>query len=446
MKRAVFFIFLASVSFVFLVFIIAFIELNTLAFFIPNNPKFLGITKDSKEIALRLKENNMVPQLMYVDSQSIPLAIAQAMSGKNNFFGKFVLPVIPNGLVLPVKAEQSMLLIDNTIVLVNPKRSDLEVISPITGYLLINNYFPRTKIKSNPKIAIMTKQEYVAFREQEEDKKVQELVNQVKNLKDAEKRISEDIAHDKQMIAANESVIIQTRALKGTYRGARKIASKNKNDWSEKLLLDQLIYKEYLSYDALLKQQKEEVAIQKGNVAYENGVFEPENSIKLLFKDEYEGLVLPQKQDKALTNYFETLVHEYLHYTSFVAKDLLAGRQAKLLKDSFFEEGLTEYFARQVIKEGMHVKTTVAYPVQVKIIEEMMKKIPEGDFADIYFTKDQEQLEKILDNTYGDGFYQNNEVFFEALQYATNKNQMLLLGNVIMKKIGGNPLTNKDIK
>jgi hypothetical protein len=435
-KKVVLSVFLGSIALVFVAFFIAFVELNVIAFFLQSNPNIIGVVQDRKQIAKLLKANNMFPQIVSTDSQHVSFSLARAMSGPDNFFGKYIVSAIPQSFVLPVDSQKTtMLLLDNTLIITTPTDADLQVISPVIGYILIKHYFPNRKIKSDPNISIMTKKEYTAFREQEENKKVSELENQAKELLSAEKRIADEIDHDKQMIAANESIIAQTQSLKGTYRDARRLASKNRNDWSAKLLRDQLVYKEYLSYDILLKQQKEGVAMQKGTIAYENGVFEPKDSIKLLYKLDEDGLVMAQKQDQGLTNYFEILVHEYLHYSSFISSD-------KQLKSSFFEESLTEYFARQVIKEGMHSETNVAYPVQVKLIEQMMQKIPEGDLAEIYFMKDQEQLEKTLDNTYGDGFYRNNEVLFEALQYITNKQQLLLVANVIMKKIGGEPIKN----
>ena len=76
----------------------------------------------------------------------------------------------------------------------------------------------------------------------------------------------------------------------------------------------------------------------------------------------------------------------------------------------------------------------------------MTNRIPETDFADIYFTKDQNALEKLINKVYGDDFYKNNQALFASLQYAHNQDQLLKLTNVIMKKIGGQPITKKDLR
>jgi len=87
----------------------------------------------------------------------------------------------------------------------------------------------------------------------------------------------------------------------------------------------------------------------------------------------------------------------------------------------------------------------LGYPVFVKIIAEMTKLIPESELADIYFTKDQATLEKTLDRVYGDGFYRNNKILFTSFQYASSQQQLLKLGNDVMKQIGGPTLVEKDL-
>jgi hypothetical protein len=164
-------------------------------------------------------------------------------------------------------------------------------------------------------------------------------------------------------------------------------------------------------------------------VPNELGVFEPKDKIKIAFAT---------TSSHAIADYLETVAHEYLHYTSYIS-------QAKRFSDSFFEEGLTEYFARNIIQKELQTTTNLGYPVQVKIITEMTKRIPESDFMDSYFTKDDAELIYMVDRAYGDGFYENNQILFETLQYTSDPKQMLQLANTIMKKIDGQRLTEKDL-
>jgi hypothetical protein len=131
-------------------------------------------------------------------------------------------------------------------------------------------------------------------------------------------------------------------------------------------------------------------------------------------------------------------MHEYLHYASYISDD-------KKLSDVFFEEGLTEYFARQIIKDDLNISTNIGYPVSAKILDQMTKRISESELADIYFSKDQDRLEKLLDRTYGENFYKNTGIKFLNLQYASSPDLALKIANEIMKNIGGNPLKEKDL-
>lgn len=98
-----------------------------------------------------------------------------------------------------------------------------------------------------------------------------------------------------------------------------------------------------------------------------------------------------------------------------------------------------------MVKDSLQIDTDLGYPVGVKIITALTHRIAEVDFADIYFSKDQAGLEKMLDLAYGDNFYANNITLFESLQYTTDPKQELQLANTIMHKIGGKALHGQDL-
>jgi hypothetical protein len=109
-------------------------------------------------------------------------------------------------------------------------------------------------------------------------------------------------------------------------------------------------------------------------------------------------------------------------------------------------EGLTEYFTRKIVYRNLDINTNMAYPVNIKIINQMAKRIPESDLADIYFNNDQQKLKRTIDLVYGDNFYDQNVITLETLQYSSDPDQILLLANDIMEKIGGEPLDKADLK
>jgi hypothetical protein len=205
--------------------------------------------------------------------------------------------------------------------------------------------------------------------------------------------------------------------------------NKNITDWTKNLQSNEDLLTEYNYYLDFFKAQRKLVLTFKENLPHELGVFEPKDSIRI---------ALNTTNSHAIADYFATLTHEYLHYASYVTDD-------KKLATSFFEEGLTEYFARQTIQNDLNISTNLGYPVFVKIINQMTNLIPESEFAEIYFTKDEDALESALNRVYGDNFYQDNLVLFESLQYTSDSQQVLSLANIIMKKIGGAPLKESDL-
>jgi hypothetical protein len=273
--------------------------------------------------------------------------------------------------------------------------NDVTNISPLIGYVFLKSYFPLRQIKHYPTVEIMKRDEYANYRKNETKKKIEKVDLQIKKIDTYVSSISAAIKNNKKF---------DTRE-------------------NKKILSD------YQYYEDFYKKQKNVLQIQAEKVSHENGLFVPENSIKLVFNS---------SDVHGVADYFATVVHEYLHFASFVSNE-------KRFENSFFEEGLTEYFARNAIKESLDTSTNLGYPVQVKIIKEMTNMITESELADLYFAKDEEGLEKALDRVYGDDFYKNNSVLFETLQFSSDPKQTLKLANEIMQKIGGQPLTEKDL-
>ena len=165
----------------------------------------------------------------------------------------------------------------------------------------------------------------------------------------------------------------------------------------------------------------------KDDIPYELGVFAPPNNIKI---------AIDSTDTETLADYFGTVIHEYYHYTSYISSE-------KSLP-TFFEEGLTEYFARKAVKDDMGIETNEGYPLIVKVIERMMDKIPEKDFQNIYFTKDNDLLVTTLDNAFGKNFSKDNELYFEYISYIPSKDA-LEITNKLLDKIGATEITEDDL-
>lgn len=414
-----------------------------------------------KEIITTLKNDDIPPQIRATDDTSYNklVSVAQALSGIDNFYGSTILPSIPSFL-LPHAADLGpSIFLDNTLIIANVNKTELETLSPIVGYMFIKHYFPERAIKFYPKIVVIDDKEYEGYRVIDSKEKSKTLDKQIAEIDDAISSTSASLTKMKASIASNQALIPQTYAQKdaqmkkcnaaghyvsnvfkhdNTPEFCRSQASsfdttvdkanKEIDETTKKLPAVENQLKLYEQYKTFFTSQRKLNTVLDKNIPHELGVFKPPSTIRIL---------IDQKSSHALADYFATTVHEYLHYAS--------AQPNKSFSILFFEEGLTEYFARHIIKDNLNTSTNLGYPIFAKIIAQMSKAIPESDLADIYFTKDQAKLETTLDNVYGTNFYKNNALLFTTLQYASDPKQILTLANTIMKKIGGVPLTMQDI-
>lgn len=437
----------------FVLLLVAIIQLNILSTVININPNRLGVITDRGQVLNALKSNNRPPEIVASENDIFKelVTIAGATTGTTNVYGRSLLGSIPSFLVLPIrKQNSSMLLIDNTLIFseINPK--DLEIVSPVIGYLFVKNYFPLRKVKFPPAVNIMKISEYQEFRKKEAIKTSLNIDKEINSLTDKISSLSAVIEIEEDELSSTESAKLKTLLqIKSDYEKClslklkesdckteqeKEMAEKNnKNklneDLKSKMEKDKKQLSEYKLYQDFYKAQKQLVQIQVRNAPDETGVFLPDNSI---------NIALQTKNPHAIADYFATLTHEYLHFTSYISKE-------KRLDSPFFEEGLTEYFSRMIIKNDLNTSVNFGYPVQAKIISVMTNIIPESDFADIYFSKNQGLLEATLNRVYGDNFYKDTESLFNSLQYASSPEQELKLANDLMKKIRSAPLTQSDI-
>jgi hypothetical protein len=437
-----------------LIFAIAVTELNILAVLININPKVVGVKDDKEVIVQSLKNSNRPPEIVTSDPSRFRelLAVAVASAGKDNFYGSLVLPSVPSWLVIPIrKSGSSMLLVDNTLIISEINPTDLQTISPIIGYRLVKQIFANRAIKSYPQVAILADADYLKFRQQEADDKLAKIDSETRDIETQIETVTTKIKFDQQAVTDNQNQLnlvyrqreTQYQSCLVTGRQTEQECKNQISSWDEKVTLantavndanwqlesDQKSLKDYQSYLDILTTQASLVKALESSITSEAGQFVPADSI---------NMVLNPTDPTRIADYISTLTHEYLHYASYISGD-------KFLPDLFFEEGLTEYFARKAIKNNLQVATNVGYPAAVKIIEQMTKRIPESELADIYFAKDQSKLEAVLDRVYGDNFYKQNRVIFTLLLYTADEIQALKLANTVVGRMGGEALKINDL-
>jgi len=447
-----------------LLFAIALVEVNILSALTYANTKLLGVETDLQAISNRLKQNYSPPIVITGGSGSnvLPLSIAEAQSGKSSFYGSRIVPFIPPTIIIPAKRpDAGVLLIGKSLVITELNSPEFQKVSPVVSHLMINKYFPGRNIRSYPNVTLMSKDEYLTYRKDDFDTKLNkydELINQINTDSESLSASVEDL---KNQVSENELKVKEANLRKekeytkcvntGTYKLGTFYKTYTKEDCQEQITpleeslrliiakgeeLNVLLEKDQAKltqYQTLLTfygQQKLLTREESSYISYEFGTFNPPDNIKIAYTLE-NGL-------QATADYFELMVHEYLHYASF-------DESGKTIRSVFFKEGLTEYFARKVIKSNLGIDTNLGYPVNVKIIALIGKRIADSDLADIYFANDQAGLEKELDRVYGKDFYKNNMVLFETLQYSSDTKQLLEIANSIISKIGGNPLSEEDL-
>lgn len=441
--------------------LIAFIELNIFSGIINKNPAILGVKTNVNAIKNAIESNDQPPVIITNDkgSRNEVVAIAKASSGTDNFFGNKILTGIPDFLIFPVNTGVNLLFLDNTLIVKEINNEDMQKISSVIGYQIIKNYFPSRNIKSNPKISVMTSDSYGSFRQGDAKNKLARADTELAKINSAISSLSAEIESDTLLIEENETAQEELLAQRdkeynaclseGSYeekvfvpRNTKEFCQQIIEEWEDdfvneanvgkdlgkNLSLKQARLNEYRFFDEFFNAQKKIIDISASNAPSELGIFEPPVNIRLIINN---------NSSTAIADYFNTLSHEYLHFVSYIPDKRLDG--------SFFEEALTEYFAKKAIESTLNTKTNQGYPVLVKVIEEISKKISEPDLAEIYFTKDQAGLEEEINLVYGEDFYKNNIVLFESLLYASDSDQALEIANNIMKKIGGSELRKEDL-
>lgn len=445
-------------------FLVGISEANLLATRIKANPESAGIIWGKDKILKKLKGMDHPPTIAEGGnnlSAKVILLESKNNNSRGNFYTQAILKNIPSNLVIPLGIPNEPLVMSGDNLIINSVDKDqIEAISPTLGKLLVKNYFKNRYIKDEPTLQVLGRQDYLKFREDQINSALAEIDKYIQTAKDIINSIYSSIATDKQKIATNQNGLdssISSRdsaydycinagyyfygyfyhtfsqsycdSTKSSWDSTIAGFQKNISDWQAQLSADQAALPQYQEALTTLRSYRDLVASQKDITPQELGVFLP--------KDKTIKIALDYTSPKSVTEYVETLTHEYLHYTSYVSDERSLPQ--------FFEEGLTEYYARKAVKQATGENTNFGYPLLVKIIQQMVSKIPESTLQEIYFNKDQSQLEGVLDDTYGKDFYKDSQYYFAIITFVPPKDALKIANN-IMIKIGGKSLNENDLE
>lgn len=257
-------------------------------------------------------------------------------------------------------------LIYDEILYINDFAQEYSSLYQQIGKYFVQDYL-RDKNTDFPEIFVLTRDEYIKRREGEIDALIAEYDEYIQTLK-------ENIELAKGWITQDE-----------------KYAQMYGGQWWMWLEQD----KEWLAYyeNSLMEWEdwRTRIVERKIDALTELGRFNPPSEIDIVLA-EYEYYPADQ--------YLGTLVHEYFHYIS---------DEEDIWLHDFWEESITEYFTQKVTIEKLGYNNHFSYSNIVPIMEEIIKDVGEEKILNIYFSKNQEEATLLLNETYGETFWQDYE-------------------------------------
>lgn len=445
--------------------IIALIQLNLFSLSVRNNLGSSNIIFNIDSISDKINQLDNPPVIIQTTQNDIGKEMIKHYMNKNsksNFYTNDVLNKIPSYAIFKINLPKSSLVLNDNVLFVNElNKDDLQKISPRLAYLMVRKNFSPRYIKDSPAINVLIRQDYLKFREGRINDQLKEIDDYIAKVQKAISYQTSVIIEDKDNIALNQGNLVSSQQYKDQdYKWCiaqenysyitrsfirsysedecnRFAASKwdstinqyqsNFSGLNKQLQSDESLLKAFQELYNYVSQQRSIVESQKDNTPQELGVFYDQNKIEI---------AMDWTSSSTIYDFLDTLVHEYLHYASYVSDD-------RVLPVGF-EEGLTSTYARQIIKKELSQKVHSGYPVLVKIIQQMQTRLSKEHLEDIYFNKNQALLIDLLDSTYGDKFYEKHEIDFAILPLLPNK-EALEIANRMMSEIGGKQLSDADL-
>lgn len=431
----------------------------------------LQIYTNPEEIEKQLKNQKTFPKIISGDSESSESVIQAVFESKKNrseFYKKNIVGTLVSRGVPNLELQNDTLYLPNhTLIVLRINKDIFNTITPNLTKKVVEQHFDPRYIKTEPDLEVISKQEYIVYRDEKIDEQVAEIDRYIEEINNGISAIYGYIANDKNKIAINKNGLEESIASRDsdyaycmeqankkycyTYYGYTYCYpssytesycnqqldqwnsiiqgfQKNSQDWEAELRVDLQRLTEYKDALELLNSYREIAESQRDTVLFELGLFEPPSDVKV---------VLENVDPESLSEFFSTATHEYLHYTSYISDERILPR--------FFEEGLTEYFSRKSIANQLGDNLQLGYPVIVKVIEQMVKDIGEERLLTIYFDKDAKSLIATLDNRYGNGFYEDSKYYFSVIPFLSFEDSLKLANNILFR-IGGSELRASDFR
>ncbi len=336
-------------------------------------------------------DNTELPEIKFNDadfSKNVVFEEINQNSEFGGFFKKYIEKTYDGYSIPGITFSNEKTFLYNDTLYINDFAPEFKTLYQKVGKYFVEDYI-RERNTEYPEVLVVTRDEYIALREGEIDELIKEYDEYIQTLR-------ESIELAKQWIAEDE-----------------RYAQIYGGEWWTWVEQD----KEWLAYyeDSLAEWEewRTRIAGRKIDALTELGRFNPPSEIDIVLA-EYEYYPADQ--------YLGTLVHEYFHYISNYDEAFL---------HDFWEESITEYYTEKVAMDKLGYNNHYSYSNIVPIMEEIIKDVGEEKILDIYFSKDQEATIQLLNETYGENFWQNYESMLYHATYMYDEESEAIVEEVM---------------
>lgn len=276
-------------------------------------------------------------------------------------------------------------------------QKDLATLGPIINEIAFRRTFEHINLSYRPEYFILNENNYIAKRNVENDKLLEEY----------------DI-----LIASNKEILNDINEFRADKDYTISILGQEYwNEFDEYMIS---VEDQANSNIEIMENIKNNIIESKEDIGAEAGIFiEPKTiNIAYVYGDENN-------------NRFMTIMHEYLHYASYITSQLkidgknidytnevnaYAGDWNGDLLETYFEEAMTEILVNKMVEslnnngyktEIMYEIISQAYYPMTSLLNFTYVQDPELNES-VYFSKDDGSLKLVFDTIYGEGYYQEN--------------------------------------
>lgn len=416
-----------------------------------NNPNELskgGVVSSTENILNKIKSSSL-ENFTIVESNPLKGAVLSYLkipkTGKDTLYKTIIIPYqLDASESKKIKLSFNIILFpDNTLVVNKIDKKTIEKLVPILTDKMVKSDFKSLTITKSPKISFLNEIDYVVYQTKQEEKIKKEfegyiadsnnyikesdiiiqanrnIINFYPSVKQvAQKEYDDyinkwsgwyqacktDYGNDPECEAGKSTYDTSIKNLEADIRDV----DENKNE-AEKNLNLQIIYRnEALKDLEIIKQNYQNFLKNPITAVLQDGVFNPPNDIFIRYYD---------KENKPLTYYLNTVLHEDLHFLSFNPDYEL---------DTFLDEGFTDYLKLIILAKYVEPEALLLnYPHEVAIIDGLAKYFPQEKLTQIYLDKNQTAFQFLFVKTYGVLEYEDFVRKGKSLSYLSLEDETL---------------------